>query len=136
MRNDKTLRHENNVSRYIKSIIWGTLFGSIFSALLLFAVTALLAKTGFISENVINVLTLMISCLGVLFGSFVGARISKEKGLLIGMFVGLFMFIILLVVSFLIIREPISKLSLTKSLIMIITGAIGGIIGVNKRAKV
>lgn len=136
MRNDKTIRHENNVSRYIKSIIWGTLFGSIISALLLFAVTVFLAKTGFISENVISVLTLMISCLGVFFGSFIGARISKEKGLLIGMFVGLFMFIILLVVSFLIIREPISKLSLTKSLIMIITGAIGGIIGVNKRTKI
>lgn len=136
MRNDKTARYENNISRYIKSIIWGAFFGSIISALLLFAVTAMLTKIGFISENVISVLTLMISCLGVFFGSFIGAKLSKEKGLLVGAFVGIFMFIILLVVSFLIIRETITRLSITKSLIMIITGAIGGIIGVNKRTKI
>lgn len=123
---------EKTASKFIKSIIWGVVSGSIICTVLLFASAFLFVKIGYIPENVMSTFTIIIACIGVFFGGYIAAKISKEKGLITGMAVGLLLFIIVAVVSASVISEPFTVATLTKSLIFIIAGAIGGFTGVYK----
>lgn len=123
---------EKTASKFVKSIIWGVFLGSVICTALLFASAFLFVKIGYIPENVMSTFTIIIACIGVFFGGYIAAKISKEKGLITGMAVGLLLFIIVAVVSASVISEPFTVATLTKSLIFIIAGAIGGFTGVYK----
>ena len=73
------------------------------------------------------------AAIGSFIGSYIAVRISKINGMLYGMACGFVLFVILFIGSLIIAREPLTMMVAIKAILLILVGAIGGIIGVNKK---
>jgi putative membrane protein (TIGR04086 family) len=86
-----------------------------------------------IPAQAVFLFSLTSAVIGAFLGSYVAVRINKEKGMICGMSIGFGIFFILLLVSVSVASEPFTLVSLIKLFSMMLSGAVGGIIGVNKR---
>lgn len=132
MRRRRVTYSDKPASKFAKSIIWGTFSGSIICTILLFAAAFLFTKIGYIPDNMMSTVTVIITCIGVFFGGYIAAKISKQKGLLVGFMVGILIFLIITAISVIVIKQPVTLSVLTKAVIIIVTGAIGGLLGVSQ----
>lgn len=88
-----------------------------------------------IPYQMIQQIVLVICGLGALLSGYLCVRISRKNGLLFGFLAALLLFLLMLLVSVAAIQEPLTQQSLLRGLLMVIAGAIGGVIGVNKKSK-
>ena len=79
---------------------------------------------------------LAIDAIGVLFGSYVGARINKSQGLIIGLINGAIIFVALLICGFCINTGTLTIITLLKAVVVLLFSAFGGIKGVNVKEKI
>ncbi len=114
----------------------------IIGILISFAVTALMLLVMslfmyFTDANADTVSTLSAICLAVgsFFGSLFTAKIKKSQGLLTGLILSFIYFIIILVISMILGGKAFSITSLLHAVIMLLSGGIGGILGVNSKQK-
>ncbi len=122
-------------TRYISSILFSTLLAAIVCAFL-YVITALLfTKLHSLPYVVISQLSFILSAIAALIGGIISAKFSKSKGLITGTFTGFLLFVIIFVVYYIILRESFTTVSLIRALALVLSGAIGGIIGVNKKRK-
>ena len=123
------------IGRSVKSIVLGTAIGGVVCilCLVLFALLFVISKR--IPQTMIQPLILVACAVGAFIGGYITVRIIRTKGLLFGILSGLLLFAIVCLVSVIAIRTPFSTYALIKGIIMMLMGAIGGIIGVNKRSK-
>ena len=135
MRNEKTINPEGAAPYSLKAIFFGTLFGVAFCALLLLLCTFLFTRVKNVPEHVILPLTLGISALGAFASGYVSVRISRAKGLLYGALSGFALFLVLLLAAFVFAREPLSIITLIRAVLLILSGAVGGVVGVNQRER-
>ena len=99
--------------------------------LLLFCITSFtLCKFDF-SYTILPSLTTVILGIGAALSSFVISGIHKQNGLFWGFFVGLIITLCLLIISASLNYFSLSFNTFVKPVIIIISGAIGGILGVN-----
>lgn len=85
-----------------------------------------------LSENLIPVINSIIMILGITSGSIFISRKIDKKGWLSGGLIGILYFFLILLLSTIFIKDfTIDKYSLIKGLIAVITGCIGGMIGIN-----
>ncbi len=115
------------------SIIFSSIFGVICIFLILLAFSFLVERF-----NVPNPLLSIISVISISFGAFIGgytAGFKKRKnGLTTGIVAGIITYILVMIIGALI--SNFTEFSfLTKLIIMIIFGAIGGVLGVNAKKK-
>ena len=75
---------------------------------------------------------LLIGCLSAMSAGFLCALMSREKGFFFGIFCGMILFVILLLVALLVWKQKLGTYTLVKLFAMLLSGAIGGIIGVNR----
>jgi len=126
----------NNNFKIIKSVLIGSIFGiavcSAFLCLFAFIFVQIKQVPHLI---VMEALVLISVAFGAFFSGYISVRILKEKGLLCGMISGIFLFFILLLSGISIENEPFSFITLSKCLIAFFFGAIGGVLGVNRRLK-
>lgn len=108
-------------------------------ALLLLLVFSLLFAVMFAATNVpINLLTPMavFSLAAASFaGGFFAARLTKAKGLTIGLVTGGALYLVLFLLSILIVRNGVGAFALAKLLLMLSAAAVGGVSGVNMVRK-
>ncbi len=117
------------------SIIKGCAFSIILSIILL-TIFALLLTYTTISESTITPVVLTITGISILVGSTISSRKIKKNGLIYGGAVGLIYIIILYIASSLCVTGfSLSGNSFIMLAVGIITGIIGGIIGVNFSTK-
>ena len=120
-------KNQNNILRIIKGVLISIIISVI--GLLIFAIV--LTKSN-ISESIIPVTIIIISNLSILIGSIICNKKIEKNGIGYGMLVGLVYLIIIYLISSITIKSFSFNL---KSVIMIlcsiISGTIGGIIGVN-----
>lgn len=118
---------KKNVIRILK----GSITAIILTLILLFILALVLTYTS-VQENVINPVLIVISGIGVLIGSSISTLRIKKNGMINGCFVGLIYILSIYLISS-IIRTgfALNLYSIIMIIICIITGAIGGIIGVN-----
>ena len=76
---------------------------------------------------------LIIGSLGSMAAGFSCSLMSREKGFFYGILCGMLLFIILFIVSLLVWRQKLEFYALVKLLTMLLSGAIGGILGVNSQ---
>ena len=76
---------------------------------------------------------LIIGSLGSMAAGFFCSLMSREKGFFYGILCGMLLFIILFIVSLLVWRQKLDFYALVKLLTMLLSGAIGGILGVNSQ---
>lgn len=115
----------------MKIFIRETIFSIVFTIFLIFIISLLIAFTS-LEENLIIPLVIGATSLSLLICAYRVTKYKKEKGILYGIGLGATYMVILYIISIFISFD--FSLSLN-SLIMIVTGiiggAIGGILGVN-----
>lgn len=112
---------------YVKAILSACIF-----ALLIFIIMALLITYTNISESIIPMVALIVMIISSLISGMVTGSKMKKKGLVNGALVGLCYMILIIFMSWVLIQDfTIGKTVLIKSIIGIVAGGVGGMIGVN-----
>lgn len=122
---------EKELKKTILCILKGSIFAIILSVILLTIFALLLTYTQ-LSESTIMPVVLTITGISILIGGTISSRKMKKNGLLYGGSVGLIYIIILYLASSLCLTGfSLSNKSFLMIVVGIITGMIGGIVGVN-----
>lgn len=127
---------DNPILEAIRAIVIGSVAGALLSAILLGLSALGFVSAGNFSQNVISPMMLALSVLGALTAGFVTAKVSHKRGLAYGAVSGLLLFILYLVAGLIASKEPVSVTAVMRMIVMILSGAIGGLLGVNKKSKV
>lgn len=115
----------------IKYIIKGIIFTYIFAVVLIFIYSTLLAYTN-ISDSTIPSFVAGISIISVLFSSIIFSRQIGTSGIINGAIIGgTYIGLIYLLSSLFKTGFALDEYSIFMIIVIILTGAIGGIIGVN-----
>lgn len=116
---------------YVLFILKGIALAYIVTLIMMLIFSLFLTYTS-LKESMIPVLNTIIMIGSIVLGSIYLTLKVGEKGWLNGMIIGVLYFIILLLLNKLIINDlNLSIFSFTKLLISIVTGIIGGMIGIN-----
>ena len=117
----------------IKKVIKGSAFSIIITLIGLLIYSIILSYTS-VSESTIPTIVIIITAISVLIGSTISTSNIKKNGIINGMFVGLIYIAIIYLLSSIVTGNFLLNIT---SIIMIITsvltGALGWIIGVNKK---
>lgn len=117
----------------IKKIIKGSAFSIIITLIGLLVYSIILSYTS-VSESTIPTIVIIITAISILIGSTISTSNIKKNGIINGMFLGLIYIAIIYLLSSIVTGNFLLNIT---SIIMIITsvltGALGGIIGVNKK---
>lgn len=127
MTENNTNIQDNNFFQIFK----GFLISVIFTLVLLFIFSIILTYTN-ISENVISPVIIVISAISILIGSSISTIKIKKNGLLNGLLVGLIYMLFIYILSSIINNNfSLNGTSIVMIASGVITGMIGGIVGVN-----
>lgn len=120
--------NENN----IKKILIGSSISIAFTLIGLLIFSLLLTYTG-IKENTIPTVTIIISAVSILIGSTIAISKTKKNGIMNGFLVALIYVLFIYLLSSIIEKNfNLNMHSIIMIIACLITGCIGGIIGVNK----
>lgn len=125
-----------NRSLYIKGLLIGAIISCLVITVLLIVTSFVLAQTGNVPTDILNVIIFVLDGIGVFCGSYIALRIIKAGGLAWGIISGFIFFLIILIAGFISSTETLSSNTFFKLLISVICGALGGVFGVNKKKKV
>lgn len=121
------IKTDRNIVRVVKGSIFAILITAIF--LLIYAI--LLTSTN-ISENTMTAVVITVSGVSILIGSSISSFKIKKQGIINGALVGLiYITALYLLSSIIFVGFEINLSSIIMIIVSIITGMIGGIIGVN-----
>ena len=119
----------NNIKRIIK----GSIFSIVITLIGLLVYSIILSYTS-ISESTMPATIIIITAVSILIGSTISTSNIKKNGIVNGVLVGIIYIAIIYLISSIVTGKFLLN---TNSIIMVIastlTGALGGIIGVNKR---
>lgn len=114
-------------------IIKGTGFAVVITLVLLLIYSCLLTFTN-IKESTMPWVVICVTALSILVGSFISSINIKKNGLTNGALVGLFYILIIYLLSSIISGNfGLTNASVIMMIASILAGAVGGIIGVNKK---
>ncbi len=128
-------KHEDK--RHV-SFIKPTIVSAVFTVVLLLILSlifaALFAATD-IPTNLLVPISVFSVAIAFFFGGFFAARMTRAKGLPLGLLTGGTVYVIMFLLSILFVRSGIGLFALAKLLLMLTAAAIGGISGVNIMTK-
>lgn len=126
---DKTKEKNNNMVKIIK----GSIIAMIITMIALTVYAAILAYTS-VSETTMVPVVLTITGISILIGSSMSSISIKKQGIMNGGFVGLIYIIFLYVLSSIVsVGFELNMNAIIMLIVAILTGMIGGIIGVNMK---
>ena len=105
---------------------------------MLFGITALVvSKTGTLPQGaVLSVMVTVLSCMAVFMGGLGASLFTREKGVLFGGACGLFFAGCVILVSLIVFNGEFRVSLVARLAAIFFSGCIGGILGVNRKAKV
>lgn len=118
-----------NMITMLKAVTFGLLATT--AVLLLFSFVMCKKDVPFVLLNPFSAGLLM---LGSFLSGYLAARRIRERGMMVGALCGLIIFSLLMLASFMS-RFDVGLAALIKLVISVVSGAIGGIIGVNAKLK-
>ena len=129
----KVANSSSNSINDIKNIFKGSLLSIIISIILLFIFSAILAYTS-VSEKTMPVVVIIITMVSILIGSQIATIKMKKGGLLNGGMVGLIYILFLYLISSIITKNfSVSAYAIIMSIVSIVAGCVGGIVGINRK---
>ena len=134
MQNTGTEKFFNKKS--IKAIIFGVVTGIISIIILFLLIGFAVTKLDSYPASIIDYVILGILVIGGLFAGYVTGRIYKSSGILYGAVTGIVLFLIILLAGISSIASGMTFYTLYKLAILVISSALGGILGVNKTDKI
>mgnify|MGYP001267156126 FL=1 len=121
----------------VKGMLLSVVVATVISGALLAVMAAILASAGTLPKGpVLTVAVTAIVCVGVFLGGLIAALFVGEKGILLGGGIGLLFACLVAVVSLMTAGVEISIGGGARLAAIILSGCIGGILGVNRDRKV
>lgn len=122
---------DKGFEHHIKYIIKGLVLAYVFTLVLVLVVSFLLTYTR-LKESTIPLLNTIIMIISISVGAIYIAVNIGERGWLNGGILGVFYFVILILFNYLFVKPfTFDIFSISKFFISLITGIIGGILGIN-----
>ena len=123
-----------NIKKIVKSEIFGMAAGIIFTLIFTAFFTAVMVKMERVAYNAVMPFGLGALCIGTFGGGYITARLNKSMGMAVGAGCGLGVFLILLALGA-ILGSELGIVTLIRAAAAVISGALGGVLGVNRRKK-
>ena len=121
----------------VKGMLLSVVVATVISGALLAVMAAILASAGTLPKGpILTVAVTAIVCVGVFLGGLVAALFVGEKGILLGGGIGLLFACLVAIVSLMTAGVEISIGGGARLAAIILSGCIGGILGVNRDRKV
>lgn len=133
MRSEKT--QQITIKSMTRAVIFGGLFGSIILILMLFLSAFFVMKMKSLSQGAVFGAAIASSCVSSFFAGFIASRILKARGMAVGALAAMFLFIVILITGTIFANDSINLDTLMRFAAMLLAGAFGGILGVNKKKK-
>lgn len=116
---------------FMKGIVFALLF-----TVVVFLISAILLSYTSLPEDAIPVISTAVKLIGACISGFVPAKRSGNRGIITGAVSGLLYILIIILTAALTTQEQFFGMSvLTTALLCVLSGALGGIFGVNLRPK-
>lgn len=119
-----------------KGVLFGVLGGLLSSVILTCICAAVVMTSGVLPADITEYIMLGVLSVGTFFGGFIAARITKSAGLIIGLLTGLVTFLLVTLIGIANFDGTITMITLLRFIFTLLTGGIGGILGVNKKEKI
>jgi len=110
------------------------LIAILITVLIFMAISFIMTKID-VPKSITQVLSIAALALGAYFGGFICAKKYRNNGLLRGAACGFLVFVFVMIIGSLFAGSVIGISSSTRLLLVIITGAIGGAVGVNSKRR-
>lgn len=123
---------DSSVYSLVRPVTTSSLVGAIISGILLFMLAFLLSIKD-LPHAAIEPLALAAAIIGGIAAGFLCARLVRRRGLLLGALCGAGLFLILSIASFAVTQVVFDYGSLLKLAACVLSGAIGGVMGVNAK---
>ena len=131
----KKVQSNRNSVFLLKALIVGTIVGLITCTLSLALLASVFVKLGSIPQNLVNGFALVAASLGAFVAGYIALKIYKEKGLYVGAACGSLVFLIFTISGFFVSSESLSRFTFVKLLLLTFFGALGGVLGINKKSR-
>ena len=131
----KKVQSNRNSVFLLKALIVGTIVGLITCTLSLVLLASVFVKLGSIPQNLVNGFALVAASLGAFVAGYIALKIYKEKGLYVGAASGSLVFLIFTISGFFASGENLSRFTFVKLLLLTFFGALGGVLGINKKSR-
>jgi len=135
LRHDKTSNKDTDFTIALKAILFGAAVGAAICAGFLFLFAFLFVAVKSIPQFMIQSVAIFCSAIGAFVSGYVSIRIYRSKGLVYGAFAGFLLFAIITLIAFIISRDKFTYITLMRLLIMVFSGAVGGVLSVNKKRR-
>ena len=119
-----------------KAIVLSVIVMTAVSAVLLAVLALIFGKMKLLPRGIVPVLTTAAGCISVFLGGFAASAYAKEKGMLLGLLSGVIFAFCTALVSVLLFQNDFNLASAGKFIAILLSGCIGGILGVNRKDKV
>ncbi|MBQ2779989.1 MAG: TIGR04086 family membrane protein [Clostridia bacterium] len=120
--------------RVLRPLLWGVLVGVVSCLLVLLMMAAVLAA-GDIARSAITPLAVAAAVFAALVGGFLTARLRGEKGWLFGAACGLILYVLVMLTGLIMTQQLKGGYAFLKLVLMVLAGAVGGVLGVNRRRR-
>lgn len=124
------------MSKKIRAAILSTLAAMATALVLLMMLSLLLSKLDTLPKSALPVLTTVVACAAVFLGGLLSSLLLKERGLINGVIVAVIFSVILFGVSIFVFETELGLSALTKFAAILMSGILGGILGVNRKSRV
>ena len=135
MKNTKHLS-ENPIFGALRSIVIGSVAGAALCAALLGLCALGFVSAGHIPQSLISPMVIALSVFSSFMAGFITAKVSHKRGLAYGALAGLMLFALFLISGLIASHEALSVNVFMRMLVMILSGALGGLMAVSKKTKV
>ncbi|WP_322171018.1 TIGR04086 family membrane protein [Acutalibacter caecimuris] len=122
--------------KWVKALILSSVLTAAVSMLLLSVAAFVVCRSGSLPRGALPLITTLIACGAVFLSGFFTALSMREKGLLLGLAAGLVFLLCAGLVTFLLFQGQPGPASAGKGAAVLLSGAIGGILGANRKQKV
>jgi len=123
-----------NIRKIIKSEIFGIISGIVLTLIFTLFGAAVMVKMQKFTYNMTMIFAVAALCIGAFGGGYIAARINKSMGMAAGAVCGVAVFVILWAAGALM-GTQIGIVTLIRGIAAVISGALGGVLGVNKKKK-
>lgn len=122
--------------KWIKAMAFSALIITAAGMLLLSIAAFVVCRSGSLPRSSLALITTLLACGAVFLGGFFPALSLREKGLLLGLGAGTLFLVCAGLVTVLVFQGELGPASGGKAAAVLLSGAIGGILGANRKRKV
>ena len=120
----------------IKAVLFGTVCGLLVTVILVCILSAIVMTSGLLPTELTNYITLALLALGAFSGGFITRRITKSAGLVAGLITGFSIFILITITGLTKSDDPVSLLTLIRLVTLLVSGGVGGIVGLKRKERI